>query len=214
MTEKKLIILAGISAILFVVMSLLVHFQQVGGFDLWATKEVQNTIGVEWAVPMSLLSLLGSVEITGLILLGILFAKLRFNLMPIAVVLFLFAAPIGIEIVGKNVLVHPGPPDEFHRFSLPFYFPSRYVQTKYAFPSGHMLRTTFLAVLAAFLIQQSKLKSKSLYLGACFLVLATMALSRVYLGEHWASDVIGGILLGTAFSAMSGMYLDAQSKKE
>lgn len=194
---------------MFIVMSLLVHYQQVGSFDLWATRSLQNIIGIEWAMPMSLLSLLGSVEITSLILLSVLFAKLRFNLIPIAVVLFLFAAPIGIEILGKNFLIHPGPPKEFFRFNLPFSFPSHYVSTKYAYPSGHMLRTTFLAVLAVIL-----LKNKNLGFGICGLVIATMALSRVYLGEHWASDVIGGIFLGTTFAAMSGMYLDASIKKE
>lgn len=59
----------------------------------------------------------------------------------------------------------------------------------HAFPSGHSARATLLAVLAGTL--------GPLWLGAAFAVWAVLvAASRVALGVHYLSDVIGGAALG------------------
>lgn len=60
------------------------------------------------------------------------------------------------------------------------------------YPSGHMLRGVFLAGAAVLLWPR---RTVSLAAGAA---LAVMAATRVYLGVHWASDVVGGVLLGVA----------------
>ena len=86
----------------------------------------------------------------------------------------------------------------------------------YSFPSGHTIGATLLyAMLAAYLLHQPALAGRigeRLHTGtrgtqaaivctALLLVLLT-AFSRVYLGAHFLSDVLGAMLLGTAWFAL------------
>ena len=66
------------------------------------------------------------------------------------------------------------------------------LSTPYPYPSGHMLRTVLLlgAVYVVWPSRPGRI--------AILLFLAASAASRVYLGTHWSSDVIGGALLGIA----------------
>ncbi len=69
----------------------------------------------------------------------------------------------------------------------------------YSFPSGHVL--TYLAFFG-FLFFLSYCLLKSSWMRAALLVvsgglIALVGISRIYLGDHWASDVIGAYLLGS-----------------
>lgn len=70
----------------------------------------------------------------------------------------------------------------------------------WSFPSGHatmsMVAYGFLAVLIA--SQGAPQRRWTVYAGAAVLVSA-IAFSRLYLGAHWLSDVIGGLSLGLAW---------------
>lgn len=64
--------------------------------------------------------------------------------------------------------------------------------TPYPYPSGHMLRA-FLLLGAAFALWPN-LAARLI----AALTLTGAAWSRIYLGTHWPSDVLGGALLGLA----------------
>jgi undecaprenyl-diphosphatase len=72
--------------------------------------------------------------------------------------------------------------------------PSPLVQVDYHFPypSGHMLRSVILLGAIFVLWPNRPLRA------AILSVAGGMALTRVYLGVHWVSDVVGGALLGVA----------------
>lgn len=111
------------------------------------------------------------------------------------------AVPVVAGLVLKLAIVHPPPPEEFDRAfwnPLGVRFP-----TPGGFPSGHVARVTFLALLAAGIWRPSPVR---MALGA---VVAWTLWSRVYIGDHWASDALGGLALGVASGCAALLWLRA-----
>jgi len=73
----------------------------------------------------------------------------------------------------------------------------------YSFPSGHTCSSTlFYGVLAAFLIAHTRSwRLRGLVCMSAFAIVAVIALSRIYLGAHFLSDVLAGFAEGIAWLA-------------
>jgi undecaprenyl-diphosphatase len=80
----------------------------------------------------------------------------------------------------------------------------------FSFPSGHatMAAITFgiLAVLASHAMNRW---SRSLVYATCGLFVITIAYSRLYLGVHWLSDILGGLMFGGVMVAAFGVAIEA-----
>ena len=74
--------------------------------------------------------------------------------------------------------------------------------TSYSYPSGHTT-TAAAFYISLYLILKSQIPSKKIKNQILIIVLSMIfliALSRLYLGVHYPSDVIGGFCLGTAWA--------------
>lgn len=71
------------------------------------------------------------------------------------------------------------------------------IPNSYSFPSGHTLTSVvFYTVLTYLLINRFKIKNKKICYICSSILIILIAFSRIYLGVHFFSDVIGGIVIG------------------
>jgi membrane-associated phospholipid phosphatase len=127
-------------------------------------------------------------------------------------ILIAFVFLVGAEVYGKNVVHHPAPP--FFMIKNPTtLFPKYYINEQFSYPSGHTARAVFmgLAVIMVCVMHPSFfrwIKHKTLWGIGIGAYVGLVALSRIYLGHHWLSDIVGGAFLGAGFGLMAflGFY--------
>lgn len=145
----------------------------------------------------SVVGLFGQAEVTLGIALGLAVARWRHDPRGAIVPLFIVAV-IAVEAVLKLVVPQSPPPHDRSRTVelLPF------LQVPFAnsFPSGHVARFAFLLRI-----------SRGVSLALLVLGIAVMALTRIYLGEHWLSDTIGGAILGLGVAELARAVLTRRS---
>lgn len=84
----------------------------------------------------------------------------------------------------------------------------------FSFPSGHATAAaaTYLAVAIVVSALQPQRNRAALVAGAVAIAVAVAA-SRVLLGVHWFSDVVGGVLLGWTWCVLCAVAYDVLSRK-
>ena len=74
---------------------------------------------------------------------------------------------------------------------------------RYAFPSGHTTAATAIALVTAIELRGHVAPaSRRAIQGAAAVVPVMVGAARIYLDEHWADDVLGGWLAGTAIACI------------
>ncbi|WP_066910059.1 phosphatase PAP2 family protein [Millisia brevis] len=122
---------------------------------------------------------------------AVVFVRDRNPRTALAPVVALVAAMAVTEVV-KMLVARPRPPIA-SRLSL--------TEQTFSYPSGHAAGAS--ACLVAVALVLTRTRPARVVAVACAAVWATVvAGTRVYLGVHWASDVVAGLVLGSALSVL------------
>jgi membrane-associated phospholipid phosphatase len=215
MLKKLHLIILGISFFFFFIFfSYLVHKDIFKQIDFDTTVYLQDHIPRRVDGIFSVLSEIGKFEVM-LVLLIITLVFTRKIIAGLAA-LFLFAGFHVIELYGKFFVDHLPPPEFMLRTKHLVDFPQFHVRSEFSYPSGHAGRAAFLSIILVVLILQNRRLSPTWKIVLCFTVVGydlCMFVSRVYLGEHWSTDVVGGGILGLSLGLLSGVLLVGKGLK-
>ena len=187
--------------IVFIVLSCFVFFEPPEYLDIHISEEIQENQTPNLNTIMIWISWFGRtpVSVVMVVLSAFLFYFLRLKKESILILSSLLSGILGL---GLKMLVNRPRPSKDLVVLLE--------ETKYqSFPSGHVLfYTVFFGALILIILRLKKIKYKVkiFLITVCLSVIFFGAVSRVYLGAHWFTDVLGGFILGVFCVLIMGHF--------
>lgn len=200
-------------SIFFIIVFMLLSFSVIDSspksWDLLVSQELQEDPTALLDTLMKSFSWLGTVYVAAIMVIA--FSIIFFVFKYIREGLFVLACLLsgGVSYVLKTLIDRPRPTTDFVRIVEETHYQS--------FPSGHVLfYTAFFGTLMVIAVSSSilKLSMKIIISILCATMIVLGAVSRIYLGAHWFTDVIGGFIVGVLFVMLTGsIYLRSKKKQ-
>jgi len=185
--------------IVFLFLSFFVMSFSPHSFDLSVSQEIQEDQNLILDILMKAFSWLGTFYVAAIMVFA--FALVFFIFKYFKEGFFILSCILsgGVSYVLKMLIDRPRPTVDFVRIVEETHYQS--------FPSGHVLfYTVFFGSLMIVAVYSKILKVslKILIALLCFAMVIIGAISRIYLGAHWFTDVVGGFIVGVLFVMITG----------
>ncbi len=195
--SRRLLVTAGVFAVVFIAVALFTQSHAFNSLNLRLLRYLQNRGSLGQDIALGILTYLGSIEVT--LILAVLLGLRLFKGLRLLAVLPALAVLLGsgLEYLLKHSLASKAPPSVYLRF--PDILPKlNHGVDPNSFPSGHVLRATVVYGLVLYLSERWDLfgKDTSRLSPVLVVVVFLMGYAVIYLGWHWFSDALGGLLLG------------------
>lgn len=197
MKDKKNIIIIVLS-LLFIVLCILVKLDLLSNIDESVYKFITSNMNNTTTNIYKVITFFGStIFMVGLcVLLLVLFIIIKKDIYG-----YIISGTLIFSTIMNNVI------KVIIRRERPIYMIVR--ETTFSFPSGHTMASVSMYGILIYLINKSNMNKKlkiilSIILGMIPLMVAT---SRIYLGAHYFSDILGAIMLATIVLLISTKYI-------
>lgn len=199
--SKKNILLIVMSIILFIILAIAINADILTGFESWIYfKSVEHMSDILTNILIFITNLGGPIGVFLICLAIFLIPKLRNRLgLPVSIAV---STSFVLNIILKLIFARERP--DILRLV---------TENSYSFPSGHamvnMALYTVLIIYAYKFIRSKRIKYPLIIL--MMILVIAIGFTRIYLGVHYAGDIIGGWLLGFAIGLFVYMLMKNSS---
>lgn len=204
MPKSRRLFLSFLLLISFILLAIFVSRNPINSFDINISRFVQKSQHPTLDSIMIFVSAFGNVSVAFVCMLitALIFWIFKYKREALFVMAISFTGVITFSL--KRLFSRPRPTDEYVTLIESY--------KNHSFPSGHTLSYIVFFGFLIFLMQQ--LKDIPTYLRNIISIFSYFMfivgpISRIYLGAHWFTDILGGVLIGLIYL----LYLNYYYKK-